>query len=162
MRWILLIYKVPSAPARHRIAVWRKLKRLGAVYLQKSVAVLPDTAYLRDELLNLAHDIENFHGEATIVFTRSIEKEEKMVAKFREQTNKEYEKIIARGNKLLEIISTRGKQRKIKELETALDELKQKLVEAQRRDYFEAKKRREADRFVRDCEERYLWLLRKA
>lgn len=162
MRWILLIYKVPPAPARHRIAVWRKLKRLGAVYLQKSVAVLPDTAYLRDELLNLAHDIENFHGEATIVFARSIEKEEKMVAKFREQTNKEYEKIIARGDKLLEIISTRGKQRKIKELETALDGLKQKLVEAQRRDYFEAKKRGEADRFVCDCEERYLRLLRKA
>ncbi len=38
------------------------------------MVVLPDHAYLRDELENLAHDIENFHGEATIVFTNGIEK----------------------------------------------------------------------------------------
>lgn len=159
-RWILLIYKIPPAPARHRIAVWRKLKRLGALYLQKSVVVLPDNAYLRDELLNLAHDIENFHGETIVVFTGSIEKEEKMLAEFQKQANREYEKIIAAGKKIL--ISIGQKKAKIKEFEAALDELKQKFAEVQRRDYFGAGRGKEAERLLRECEERYLRLLREA
>jgi len=34
-RWLLLVYRVPSEPTRLRAAVWRRLKSLGAVYLQK-------------------------------------------------------------------------------------------------------------------------------
>ncbi len=162
VRWILLIYKIPPTPARNRIGVWRKLKKLGAVYLQKSAVVLPDNAYLRDELENLAHDIENFRGEATIVFTSNIEKEEKILAVFHGQVNKEYEKIIARGEKFLKITSSGQKRSKIKELEAILDELKQKLADARHMDYFDAEKRKEAERAVRECEERYLRLLREA
>ncbi len=162
MRWILLIYKIPPAPAKNRIGVWRKLKKLGAIYLQKSVIVLPDTAYLRDELENLAHDIENFHGEATIVFTNGIEKEEKIIAMFHDRVNKEYEKIIARGAKFLKITSFGKKLSKIKEFEAILDELKQKLTDTRHMDYFDAEKRNEAERAVQECGERYLLLLRKA
>ena len=39
--WLLLIYKVPTEPARQRAAVWRRVKALGAVYLQDGVAALP-------------------------------------------------------------------------------------------------------------------------
>jgi hypothetical protein len=162
VRWILLIYKIPPTPARHRIGVWRKLKKLGAAYLQKSVVVLPDNAYLRDELENLAHDIENFRGEATIVFTSSIEKEEKIITVFHGQVNKEYEKIIARGGKFLNIISFGQKRSKIKELDAILEELKQKLADARHMDYFDAEKRKEAEKAVQECEERYLRLLREA
>src|SRR4029079_1171563 len=34
LAWLLLTYKVPAEPAKRRIALWRKLKALGAVYLQ--------------------------------------------------------------------------------------------------------------------------------
>lgn len=161
-QWILLIYKIPPAPARHRIGVWRKLKKLGALYLQKSVVVLPENAYLRDELENLAHDIENFSGEATIVFTDSIEKEERMITEFKGQVNKEYEKIISKSKKFLKIISIRQKQTKIKELEAMLNELRQKFTEARHVDYFDAEKRKEAERAVQECDEQYLQLLREA
>ncbi|MFC0860883.1 Chromate resistance protein ChrB [Sphaerimonospora cavernae] len=39
--WMVLIYRVPSEPTRLRATVWRRLKRLGAVYLQNSAAALP-------------------------------------------------------------------------------------------------------------------------
>ncbi len=162
MRWILLIYKISPVPAKHRIGVWRKLKKLGAIYLQKSVVVLPDNAYLRDELENLAHDIENFHGEATIVFTYSIEKEEKIVAEFHDKVNKEYKKIISKGEKFLKITSGGQKRSKIKELEVMLDELKQKLADVRHMDYFDAEKRKDAERAVMECAEQYLHLLREA
>lgn len=35
--WLLLTYKVPPEPAKKRIALWRKLKGMGAVYLPESV-----------------------------------------------------------------------------------------------------------------------------
>ncbi|MDT5002323.1 MAG: hypothetical protein QOK12_4428, partial [Mycobacterium sp.] len=39
--WLLLVYRIPSDPTRLRAAVWRRLKSLGAVYLQNSAAALP-------------------------------------------------------------------------------------------------------------------------
>ena len=41
--WLLLTYKVPPEPAKKRIALWRKIKGLGAVYLQNGICVLPKT-----------------------------------------------------------------------------------------------------------------------
>jgi hypothetical protein len=29
-RWLILVYHLPREPSRHRVAVWRKLKALGA------------------------------------------------------------------------------------------------------------------------------------
>lgn len=37
-RWLLLIYRIPSEPTRLRAGVWRKLKGLGAIYVQSSAA----------------------------------------------------------------------------------------------------------------------------
>ena len=36
--WLLLVYRVPPEPSRLRAAVWRRLKSLGAIYLQNSAA----------------------------------------------------------------------------------------------------------------------------
>lgn len=41
LEWVLLTYKVPTQSSRARVAVWRDLKRLGALYLQQAVCVLP-------------------------------------------------------------------------------------------------------------------------
>lgn len=42
MRWQLLIYRLPTQPSRSRVAVWRELRRLGALPLQQSVAIVPE------------------------------------------------------------------------------------------------------------------------
>ena len=39
--WLLLIYRVPPEPTRLRSTVWRRIKSLGAIYLQNSVAARP-------------------------------------------------------------------------------------------------------------------------
>jgi hypothetical protein len=41
--WLALSYHLPGEPSRLRIAVWRRLKELGAVYWQQGVAILPMT-----------------------------------------------------------------------------------------------------------------------
>jgi DNA-binding transcriptional regulator PaaX len=44
--WLLLVYRIPSDPTRLRAAVWRRLKSLGAVYLQNSAAAMDGSAML--------------------------------------------------------------------------------------------------------------------
>ena len=74
--WLLLIYRVPSEPTRLRATVWRRLKGLGAIYLQNSAAALPagpapnvHCAYARDPR-NVGHRVPAellvLAGEATI------------------------------------------------------------------------------------------------
>ena len=41
--WLLLSYKLPAHPSALRVYVWRKLKRLGAILLNDTIWVLPDT-----------------------------------------------------------------------------------------------------------------------
>ena len=43
LEWLLLTYKIAPEPARLRVSVWRKLKGMGAVYLQGGVCLLPKT-----------------------------------------------------------------------------------------------------------------------
>ena len=39
--WRLLIYRLPTEPSRHRVAVWRELRRAGAVALQQATWAVP-------------------------------------------------------------------------------------------------------------------------
>ena len=34
-QWLVLVYRIPSEPASKRVAIWRDLKRTGALYLQQ-------------------------------------------------------------------------------------------------------------------------------
>ena len=42
MPWRLITYRLPAEPSRHRVAVWRELRRLGAVGLQQGTWAVPD------------------------------------------------------------------------------------------------------------------------
>jgi hypothetical protein len=41
MSWRVITYKLPKDPSRHRVAVWRELRRLGAVSLQQGTWAVP-------------------------------------------------------------------------------------------------------------------------
>jgi Protein ChrB, N-terminal len=40
--WLLLVCRMPTEPARHRMALWRELRRAGAVPIAQGVWALPD------------------------------------------------------------------------------------------------------------------------
>ena len=66
INWLLLTYKVPAEPAAKRIAVWRKLKAMGAVYLQNGVCLMPETEDSLRRLPMVENEIEGIGGEAVI------------------------------------------------------------------------------------------------
>lgn len=46
IHWIVLIAQLPPAPSRHRVAVWRELRKLGAIALGHGTWALPDVPAL--------------------------------------------------------------------------------------------------------------------
>ncbi|MFF2779820.1 Chromate resistance protein ChrB [Streptomyces sp. NPDC058052] len=42
VRWLLLVVRLPSEPSRHRVAVWRELRKVGALSLGQGVWAVPD------------------------------------------------------------------------------------------------------------------------
>ena len=42
MSWRLITYRLPAEPSRHRVAVWRELRRLGSVPLQQGTWAVPE------------------------------------------------------------------------------------------------------------------------
>ncbi|MBN2872033.1 MAG: hypothetical protein JXJ30_03880, partial [Halothiobacillaceae bacterium] len=66
MTWLLFTYKIPTEPAARRMAVWRKLKGMGAVYLQSGVCLLPKTDDHIRRMKMLENDIAEANGECVI------------------------------------------------------------------------------------------------
>ena len=69
------MYAVAAKPSRKRAAVWREVKRLGALYLHDGVTVLPDTRAAREGLIGLAERVEALDGQATLIWQAQLSPE---------------------------------------------------------------------------------------
>jgi hypothetical protein len=63
---VLLAYHLPREPSTPRIALWRKLRRLGVVQLQDGLVALPLDARTREQLEWLAEEVTEAGGQAGI------------------------------------------------------------------------------------------------
>jgi CRISPR/Cas system-associated endoribonuclease Cas2 len=73
MRWLQLTYKVPSEPSQKRVWVWRRLQNLGAYALQNSVYLLPFSEEVEKHFRQLAHEIREMGGEASIFSVMALD-----------------------------------------------------------------------------------------
>jgi len=96
--WLLLQSKLPAEPSARRVYIWRKLKRLGAIYHQDAVWVLPDTARTREQFCWLAAEIVEMDGEATLWEASIVQglSEDALVREFQEQVDPGYQEILDR------------------------------------------------------------------
>jgi hypothetical protein len=62
----LLAYRLPREPSTPRIALWRKLRRLGVAQLGDGLVALPHDGRTREALDWLADEIGVAGGEATV------------------------------------------------------------------------------------------------
>jgi DNA-binding transcriptional regulator PaaX len=92
--WLLLIYRVPSEPTRLRAAVWRRLKGLGAIYLQNSVAALPARPSAERALRLLRREILGMSGSASLLTCSVLAGEQEVRAAFQAARDDEYEEIV--------------------------------------------------------------------
>jgi len=140
-RWVLLVYRLPREPSRHRVAVWRKLRDLGALYLQDGVAALPEDAVTREQLEWLQLRVREAGGEATLWEAKpgTLAEEAELVGAFRSSREEAYQTIIAEAERLRRKAQMGGG-----DLSEQLRKLEREFRAERRRDYFRSPLRLEA------------------
>lgn len=63
-QWLVLVIKIPAEPSRHRVAVWRELRRIGALSLGQGVWAVPDVPVFADGIARTLTLTENAGGQA--------------------------------------------------------------------------------------------------
>jgi hypothetical protein len=138
---VLLVYRLPRQPSRHRVAVWRKLRDLGALYLQDGVAALPEDAVTREQLEWLQLRVREAGGEATLWEAKpgTLAEEGELVEAFRSSREEAYRTIIAEAERLRRKVQMGGGA-----LSEQLGKLEREFRAERRRDYFRSQLRLEA------------------
>ncbi|HKV01390.1 MAG TPA: Chromate resistance protein ChrB [Ktedonobacteraceae bacterium] len=114
IRWLQLTYKVPSEPSQKRVWVWRRLQNLGAFALQNSVYLLPFSEEVEKHFRQLAHEIREMGGEASLfsVIALDVDDERRILQVITEARESEYStviKVCARFlAKALAVVQTQG------------------------------------------------------
>ena len=92
-QWILLSYTLPREPSAPRVALWRKLKKLGAVLVHEALWVLPVTLKVHEHVRWLATEILEAGGTAYVWYAQA-EQESSLIAQFVAQAEAKYQEVL--------------------------------------------------------------------
>jgi hypothetical protein len=159
IQWLLLIYKVPAEPATKRVALWRRLKGMGAVYLQNGVCLLPRTDQHLRQLKMMENDVAEMAGEALILETAGLDAQQqnKAVARFRADRDEQYREFIGRCDAYeaeiaKEISIEKFTYAELEEEDTDLKKLQGWLEKIRKLDFYGGTLAEQASSRLRDCE----------
>ncbi len=159
--WVLLVYRVPTEPASRRVAVWRDLKRMGALYLQQCVCILPDLPAVRDDLARVTAKIPDLEGEYTLFEVPRLADADavRIVAAFRVLRDKEYAEIVEECETkfVKEIEFEHFRQNytfeEAEEIGQDLEKIRRWYARIIERDWFGASRRAAVAEWIEKCEE---------
>ncbi len=158
--WLLLVYRLPSDSSRARVAVWRDLKRLGALYLQQAVCVLPARPGVRERVEKMRARLRELGGDSTFITLREVDADtqDSFVTGFRNQSAKEYAEIVeeCQTKFFKEIEFERYRENytfeEAEEIRQDLEKLKTWMSKVQARDWMEAEGQEQAAAMIDECE----------
>src|SRR5215217_5464990 len=82
--WVVAVVRLPSEPSRHRVAVWRELRRGGAIPLAAGTWALPATA-LTDETLDKVRELIDRAPDGELLLLDAHGRDEGSEARLRAQ-----------------------------------------------------------------------------
>src|SRR4051794_29289538 len=74
--WLLLAYTLPPEPSRYRVTIWRRLRKLGAIYLNEGFWVLPNSPAMATEMQSVIREVQGFQGTASAFASRDLDLEQ--------------------------------------------------------------------------------------
>jgi Protein ChrB, N-terminal len=159
--WELLIYRLPAQPSRVRVAVWRELRRLGALPLQQGVVALPATEALRERLDEIERRIRDEGGSSYRFALPAVDDEQgaRLRADWNALREQEYAEIVeeceTKFAKEIEFEIFRGNLTagEAEEIEADLEKIRAWFARIEARDLFGARKRTAAERAIRRASE---------
>jgi hypothetical protein len=142
VRWLTLLMTLPPTPSRHRVGVWRKLQRMGAISLRGSAWMLPETTETKEWFEWLAQEIQASRGEATLLRVDRIEtmRDEQVAGLFHAARAAEYEPIVRRCRQILAHLDRARAAHRVPlaQLRAELDGLKRELDRVRAIDYLDS------------------------
>ena len=142
--WVLLAYRLPREPSTPRSALWRKLRRLGAVQVLDGLVALPLDARNREQLEWLADEAVDAGGEATIWVGQlgSATQERELAARMAEAVADDYCALIEQA--------TAAHEQPAGQRQRTLKRLRRELRRIRARDYFPPREREAAQRALEE------------
>jgi hypothetical protein len=143
--WVLLCYRVPREPSTPRIAVWRKLRRLGVVQVGDGLVALPADVRTREQLEWVGEDVEQAGGTAMLWTARpDLQAEERrLAAEMAAARAMEYQQVYDAA------MAARTAEGGRVAVATVLRRLRAELRRVERRDFFPPPERKQAREAVR-------------
>src|SRR5712691_3630385 len=142
MRWLTLLVSLPPTPTRHRVGVWRKLKRMGAVKLRGAAWILPETPETIELFQWLVQEIQSSQGEATLMRVDRIDtmSDEQLTALFHRERAAEYQSLMRAYRDVRAQLdrSTTAHRVSVEPARVRLERLKRELDRIQSIDYLES------------------------
>jgi len=141
-RWVLLSYRVPREPSAPRIAVWRKLKRLGVAQLSDGLVALPADARTREHLEWIAQEVREAGGQAGVWLAEPTDpaQDRALAAEMTTARAAEYEAVTAEAAQAAALPAAQQRR--------TGDRLRAELGRIARRDFFPPPQREQAQHAV--------------
>ena len=157
-RWLLLVYRIPTEPTRLRAGVWRKLKGLGAIYIQSSAAALPASTQSERALRALRAEITDLGGTAILFSAATLAGQDQLLKSFNAARDDEYEEIIDKCQDFLSQVRKEYEAHhftyaELEENEVDLLKLRGWFDRIRSRDVLGASQVEATSRAVRECEQ---------
>lgn len=141
MTWVVFSYSLPSkAHSSPRVALWRRLRRLGAIAPAGSVYVLP----ARDECVEafqwLAQEVQQAKGEALMMHVERFEglSDAQLIELFRQARAQDYADIDTQAAELEQRLGTPIPPEDHAQLQDTLVKLRRRHADIARVDFFDA------------------------
>jgi hypothetical protein len=140
----MLTYRLPREPSAPRLALWRKLRRLGAAQLSDGLVALPADARTREQLEWAAEEVEEAGGTAGVWLarpsTRSLEHD--VAEPMNQARAEEFRQVEEQAREALTAPPWERLQ--------ALRRLRTQMRRVERRDFFRPPEREQARLALRD------------
>ena len=158
IEWVLIIVQIPSEPSRHRVAVWRQLRKTGAVPVSSGVWTLPSGPVFQAELDRAAELCRN--GGGTFAVIDAAPRDEAATAllhdTFKSARVDEWAEFTADCGKFeAEIAKEITKQKftfaELEEEEQSMERLRRWYRDLKKRDILGLPEARDSDRHLRVC-----------
>src|ERR1700682_2439259 len=148
--WLLLLFRLPATHKAERVAIWRKLKRSGAVQIKTSTYLLPDEPAHYEYFQWLSKEIRDAGGDATLVRAREIEglPDEKLVELFNKTRDQEY----AALREALRALSNRRAKMDARIFAAELERLRKQFRDIRETDFFNSPRAQDVEMLLRKTE----------
>ena len=141
MTWLVFSYSLPSkAQSSPRVALWRRLRRLGAIAPTGGTHLLPAREECLEAFQWLAEEAKQANGDALVMHVEQFEglSDAELMERFRQARAEDYAELEAQAHEIEKSLRAQLNPEERSRLQEALNKLQRRHADIVRVDFFDA------------------------